>query len=65
MPIIEAALTSVATRVNYGLDSSTTGGKVPAAFCIWRWEVKPEYRDWLPKAIKDKAEGRILERKQV
>jgi hypothetical protein len=63
--VIEAAITTVATRVNYGLDNPLTGGRVPAAFCVWRWEVKPERRDWLPKSVKDKVEARILERTQV
>lgn len=62
---IEKAVKHVATRTNYGLEASTTGGKVPAAWNIWRWEVKDEFRQWLPKSAKDKAEARTAERRQV
>ncbi|KAK7693255.1 hypothetical protein QCA50_002822 [Cerrena zonata] len=62
---IEKAVKHVATRTNYGLESSTAGGKVPAAWNIWRWEVKEEFRQWLPKSAKDKAEARTAERRQA
>lgn len=52
------------SRNNYGLDAAN-GAKVPAALCVWRWEVKEEHRDWLPKNGRDKAELRMAERVQV
>ncbi len=39
--------------------------KLPASLCVWRWEVKNEYWDWLPKAGQAKAESRLAERVQV
>jgi len=51
-------------RNNYGLDCND-GGKVPAALCVWRWEVKEQFRDWLPKNGREKAESRQAERIQV
>jgi chromatin assembly factor 1 subunit A len=63
--VIETSVSNIATRVNYGLDTPVSGGKVPAAWNVWRWEVKPERRDFLPKAVRDKTEARILERVQV
>ena len=65
LPAIEKAIKHVAIRTNYGLEASTTGGKVPAAWNIWRWEVKDEFRQWLPKSGKDKAEARTAERRQA
>lgn len=62
---VEFAIKSTATRVNYGLDSSSSGGKIPAALCVWRWEVNEEHWDWLPKAAKEKAEARRGERVQA
>lgn len=62
---IEAAIKSVLNRNNYGLDAPSSGGKVPAALCVWRWEVKEGYHDWLPKVSKEKADGRLAERVQV
>ncbi|KAI0637175.1 hypothetical protein C8Q77DRAFT_1190004 [Trametes polyzona] len=62
---IEDAIKSVAKRVNYGLDNPTEGGKVPAAWLIWRWEVTDECRDWLPKNAREKAENRLRERQQA
>jgi chromatin assembly factor 1 subunit A len=63
--VIESAINSIATRVNYGLDAPPTGGKIPATYYIWRWEVKPEHRNWLPKSVLDKTDTRMLERAQV
>jgi chromatin assembly factor 1 subunit A len=64
--VLETAIANIASRVNYGLDSANIGGgSVPAALGIWRWEVKAEHRDWLPKAAREKAEARVLEREQV
>lgn len=52
-------------RNNYGLDAPPGGGKVPAALCVWRWEVKEEHHEWLPKASREKADARSAERVQV
>lgn len=70
LDVVEKAIKSVATRVNYGLDASAipnapVSAKLPAGWQIWRWEVKEEFRDWLPKNAKDKAAARIAERQQV
>ncbi|CAL1704192.1 unnamed protein product [Somion occarium] len=65
LQIIEKAIKSIATRTNYGLEASAAGGKVPAAWHIWRWEVKEEFRHWLPRSAKDKAEARAAERRQA
>ena len=62
---VEAAIKSVAHRVNYGLDSPAEGGKVPAAWLIWRWEVSGRCRDWLPKTAREKVDNRFRERQQV
>jgi len=61
---IEQAIKSALSRNNYGLDS-LTGLKVPAAACVWRWEVQPNHKDWLPKSAREKLEARSLERIQV
>lgn len=61
---IEAVLKAVMQRNNYGLDCND-GGKVPAALCVWRWEVKEQFWDWLPKNGREKAESRQAERIQV
>jgi hypothetical protein len=64
--ILEGAIRELAERHNYGLDPNSVGaGRIPAALYIWRWEVKPERRDWLPKSIRSKVEMRIAEREQV
>jgi chromatin assembly factor 1 subunit A len=68
--IIEKAVHGIATRVNYGLDISKIpnaplGGKIPVAWQVWRWELKDEYREWLPKSSRDKASVRLFERRQV
>lgn len=62
---VENAIKAVAKRVNYGLDPPEDGGKVPAAWLIWRWEVLDACRDWLPKAAKEKVDNRFRERQQV
>jgi hypothetical protein len=64
MSAVEAAIKSVVQRNNYGLDG-IGGAKAPAAFCIWRWEVKEQHRDWLPKNAREKAEVRVAERVRV
>ena len=61
---VEEAISKVAVRVNYGLELSDAT-RVPAALCVWRWELRPEYRDALPKAACEKAVTRLAERVQV
>ncbi|KAF7363296.1 hypothetical protein MSAN_00984800 [Mycena sanguinolenta] len=61
---VESGIKSVATRNNYGLDG-LPGVKAPAAVCVWRWEAKPAYLDWLPKNAREKAENRMAERTQA
>lgn len=61
---IESAIKSVATRVNYGLDAPS-GGKIPTAWCWWRWEIKSQLRDWLPRSVREKADVRQSERIEV
>ncbi|KAI0831100.1 hypothetical protein BC628DRAFT_1352269 [Trametes gibbosa] len=62
---VEDVIKSLATRINYGLESPTEGGKVPAAWHIWRWEVSNQYRTWLPKNAQEKVENRCRERQQA
>ncbi|KAJ7090042.1 hypothetical protein C8R43DRAFT_939046 [Mycena crocata] len=64
LPTVENGIKAVAARNNYGLDA-VSGGKVPAALCAWRWEVKPTHFDWLPKSAREKAENRMAERAQA
>ncbi|KZO95215.1 hypothetical protein CALVIDRAFT_181345 [Calocera viscosa TUFC12733] len=54
--VLEAAISSVAVRVNYGLDDA------PAAMSLWRWEVKD--LDMLPPDIREKAIKRRADREQ-
>ncbi|KAG6831301.1 hypothetical protein H0H92_011508 [Tricholoma furcatifolium] len=61
---VEAAIKAVMQRNNYGLDG-IAGGRAPAAVCVWRWEVKDQHRDWLPKNAREKAETRLAERIQA
>jgi hypothetical protein len=63
LSIVENAIQSVAERVNYGVEPNQLGNaasKVPAALCMWRWEVKDHAS--FPKQIRDKIESRRLER---
>ena len=62
---IEQAIKAVATRCNYGLESINGASKIPAALHAWRWEVKEDHVDWLPKAAKEKLEARLAERRQA
>lgn len=62
--IIEQAVKSVLSRNNYGLEA-LNGLKTPAAVCVWRWEVKENHKNWLPKSVREKAEARLLERMRV
>jgi chromatin assembly factor 1 subunit A len=65
LQVVEAAIKSILSRNNYGLEAPQGNVKMPAALCVWRWEVKSQYWDWLPKAAKEKAEARLIERVQV
>ncbi|KAG2365759.1 hypothetical protein BDR07DRAFT_1607316 [Suillus spraguei] len=62
--VVEHAIQSLMVRTNYGLDGQL-GYKLPSIVCVWRWEVRDDYRDWLPKSAKEKAETRIAERVQA
>ena len=62
--VIEAAIKSTLERNNYGLEGPGDT-KLPATVCAWRWEVKEQYKDWLPKAVRERAESRKVERKQA
>ncbi|KAG2158454.1 uncharacterized protein EDB93DRAFT_670725 [Suillus bovinus] len=62
--VVEHAIQSLMVRMNYGLDGPL-GYKIPSVVCVWRWEVRDDYRDWLPKSAKEKAETRIAERVQA
>jgi len=63
--VVETAIKSVMDRNNYGIDPPASTTKMPSGLYVWRWEVKPEHRDWLPKASRQKAETRLAERIQV
>lgn len=64
LQVVEQSIKSVLHRNNYGLEA-LNGSRTPAAVCVWRWEVKESYKDWLPKSIRDKVEARLQERVQV
>ncbi|KAG6844724.1 hypothetical protein H0H87_004344 [Tephrocybe sp. NHM501043] len=64
LPTVETAIKSIMQRNNYGLDN-LSGGRTPAAVCVWRWEAMDQYRDWLPKNAREKAESRMAERAQA
>ncbi|KAL1717346.1 chromatin assembly factor 1 subunit A-domain-containing protein [Schizophyllum commune] len=61
---IEAVVKRVASRVNYGLEAPD-GCKPPASACVWRWEISQDYKDWLPKNIREKADVRKHDRLQA
>jgi len=61
---VEDAIKSVLVRNNYGLEAPL-GVRLPAALSVWRWEVRSEYLDWLPKNSREKAEARLTDRIQV
>ncbi|KAH9934943.1 chromatin assembly factor 1 subunit A-domain-containing protein [Fomitopsis serialis] len=65
LDVIEQAIKAVATRNDYGLESTAGSGKVPAALHIWRWEAKDKHMDWLPRAAMEKLETRLAERRQA
>jgi chromatin assembly factor 1 subunit A len=60
---IEDVVKALATRVNYGIESSLA--KTPAALCVWRWELKQEYLGFLPKASREKVDARLADRIHV
>ncbi|KAF8968365.1 hypothetical protein BDZ97DRAFT_431832 [Flammula alnicola] len=62
--VVERAIEDVLIRNNYGIDAAF-GVRLPAAICVWRWEVRSEYLDWLPKNSREKAESRHAERVQA
>jgi chromatin assembly factor 1 subunit A len=62
--LIEKAIDEILVRRNYGLEAPL-GVKLPPAVTVWRWEVRSEHWDWLPKNSREKAESRQLERTQV
>ena len=62
--LIEKSIDEILVRRNYGLEAPL-GVKLPAAVSVWRWEVRSEYWDWLPKNSREKAESRQAERTQV
>ena len=60
---IEDVVKRLATRVNYGIESSLA--KTPAALCVWRWELKQEYLGFLPRVSREKVDARLADRIQV
>ena len=64
LTLVENAIRAVLIRNNYGLDAPL-GVKIPAAVCVWRWEVRSEHLDWLPRNSREKAESRQADRVQV
>jgi chromatin assembly factor 1 subunit A len=61
--VIEDVVKLLASRVNYGIESSLT--KTPAALCVWRWELKQEYLGFLPRVSREKVDARRADRVQV
>lgn len=64
LSLVENVIDEVLVRKNYGLEAPL-GVRLPAAVSVWRWEVRNEYWDWLPKNSREKAESRQAERSQV
>lgn len=62
LSVIEDVVKLLASRINYGIESSLT--KTPAALCVWRWELKQEYLGFLPKVSREKVDARRLDRIQ-
>src|SRR5712691_12852842 len=60
---IEDIVKRLATRVNYGIETSLA--KTPAALCVWRWELKQEYFSFLPRVSREKVDARLADRIQV
>jgi chromatin assembly factor 1 subunit A len=63
LSVIEDVVKLLASRINYGIESSLT--KTPAALCVWRWELKQEYLGFLPKVSWEKVDARRVDRIQV
>lgn len=61
---VERVIQDVLVRNNYGIDVPL-GVKPSAAISVWRWEVRNQHMDWLPKNSREKAETRHAERVQV
>jgi chromatin assembly factor 1 subunit A len=61
--VIEDVVKLLASRINYGIESSLT--KTPAALCVWRWELKQEYLGFLPKVSQEKVDVRRVDRIRV
>lgn len=58
---IDTAIQTVAERVNYGVEQSQYGvGRMPAALCLWRWEVKDMTN--LPIQLRYRAHSRKSDR---
>jgi len=64
LSLVEKVIDEVLIRKNYGLEAPL-GVRLPAAVSVWRWEVRSEHWDWLPKNSREKAESRQAERSQV
>lgn len=62
--LVECAIQDVLVRNNYGIDVPL-GVKPPAGISVWRWEVRSEHANWLPKNSREKANLRQAERVQV
>ncbi len=60
---IEDVVKLLASRVNYGIESSLA--RTPAALCVWRWELEQEYLGFLPKVSREKVDTRRADRIQV
>lgn len=64
--VVEKSVKSIADRINYGLDAiHAPNGRVSPSWQVWRWEVRQEFRSWLPKTVQDKVVVRLKERQQV
>ncbi|PPQ77583.1 hypothetical protein CVT25_011375 [Psilocybe cyanescens] len=62
--LVECAIQDVLVRNNYGIDVPL-GVKPPAGISVWRWEVRSEHANWLPKNSREKANLRQAERVQA
>ncbi|KAF8911145.1 hypothetical protein CPB84DRAFT_1812600 [Gymnopilus junonius] len=51
--LVENAIQEILVRNNYGIDLPL-GVKAPAATSVWRWEVRTDHLDWLPKNSREK-----------
>ncbi|KAH8117500.1 hypothetical protein DFH11DRAFT_1575389 [Phellopilus nigrolimitatus] len=62
LAVVESAIVAIADRINYGIDWTE---RVSAPLSIWRWEVKEQKFDFLPRIGRDRFEARLTERKQA